>query len=267
MSAVLNEFEGTMTALDKMIAMLEKNLKKTPSKSPFDDIKAKYAPKPEKKEKPAEEKKAGDATPAAGKKDKKQKEKKEKKPAQPVVEVPALPDELEWWNTCDLRVGKIMKCDIVPDSEKLYLEQIDVGEEKLRQIGSGVRKCIPVEEMTKDALCLVFSNLAAKKLAGIPSQGMVMCASSEDKSKIELVRPPAGSKIGERVTISGFPDLDKVFTQDAQPDLKKKKTKFLEHLIGLTKTNDKCEACYHGIPMKTSAGVLTVPSLANSGIS
>ena len=235
-------------------------------KSPFDAIKAKYTPKPEKKQ-PAEEKKASDAAPAAGKKDKKVKEKKEKKPAAPVVEEPDLPDELLWWNTCDLRVGKIMKCDIVPDSEKLYLEQIDVGEEKLRQIGSGVRKCVSVEEMTKDAFCLVFSNLAAKKLAGIPSQGMVMCASSEDKSKIELVRPPAGSKIGERVAISGFADLDKVFTQDAQPDLKKKKTKFLEHLIGLTKTNDKCEACYNGIPMKTSAGVITVPSLANSGIS
>ena len=161
-----------------------------------------------------------------------------------------------------------MECEVVADSEKLYLEQIDVGEGKLRQIGSGVRKAITMEEMKRDALVLVFANLQAKKLAGLPSQGMVMCASSEDKSTIELVRPPPGSKIGERVMLTGNPeDIEKVFSQEPQPDLKKKKTKYLEHLLGLTKTNGKCEACYNGISMKTSAGVLTVPSLKNVNIS
>ena len=75
-----------------------------------------------------------------------------------------------------------MQCEVVADSEKLYLEKIDLGEGKLRQIGSGVRKCISIEEMTKDAFCIVFANLKERPLAGNPSHGMVLCASSGDKS-------------------------------------------------------------------------------------
>ena len=46
---------------------------------------------------------------------------------------------------------------------------------------------------------LVWVNLKPRKLAGIMSNGMVMCASSEDKSVVELVRPPLGSKVGDRI--------------------------------------------------------------------
>ncbi len=47
--------------------------------------------------------------------------------------------ELEWFNGCDLRVGKIVECEICPNSDKLYIEKIDLGEGQLREIGSGVR--------------------------------------------------------------------------------------------------------------------------------
>ena len=59
---------------------------------------------------------------------------------------------------------------------------IDIGEKEPRQIGSGVRKCISMEEMTKEGFCVVFANLKAKKLAGMPSHGMVLCAGTDDKS-------------------------------------------------------------------------------------
>jgi tRNA-binding EMAP/Myf-like protein len=42
------------------------------------------------------------------------------------------------FNACDLRVGKIVECEKHPDSEKLYIEKIDIGEENLRTIGSGL---------------------------------------------------------------------------------------------------------------------------------
>ena len=51
----------------------------------------------------------------------------------------------------------------------------------------------------------MFANLKPAKLAGFMSNGMVLCASSADHSKVELVRPPAGSKIGERVQLEGNP--------------------------------------------------------------
>jgi tRNA-binding EMAP/Myf-like protein len=50
-----------------------------------------------------------------------------------------LTPELEWFNGCDLRVGKIVECEICPNSDKLYIEKIDLGEGQLREIGSGVR--------------------------------------------------------------------------------------------------------------------------------
>ena len=55
--------------------------------------------------------------------------------------------------------------------------------------------------MKKDAFVLVFSNLKPRPLAGNMSQGMVMCASNDEHTQIELIRPPQGSKLGERVRL------------------------------------------------------------------
>ena len=50
-----------------------------------------------------------------------------------------LPPELEWFNACDVRVGKIVECTVCENSDKLYIEKIDIGEGQLREIGSGLR--------------------------------------------------------------------------------------------------------------------------------
>jgi aminoacyl tRNA synthase complex-interacting multifunctional protein 1 len=56
-----------------------------------------------------------------------------------------------------------------------------------------------------EGLCVVFANLKPRKLADIMSEGMVLCASNADHTKVELMRPPAGSKVGERVVLEGNP--------------------------------------------------------------
>lgn len=48
-------------------------------------------------------------------------------------------------------------------------------------------------------LCLVITNLKPRKIGGFESNGMVLCTSNSDKSKVEILRPPEGSKVGERV--------------------------------------------------------------------
>ena len=55
---------------------------------------------------------------------------------------------------------------------------------------------------------MVFANLKAKKLAGTPSEGMVMCAKNSDGSSVQLVKPPKGSKVGERIQLEGNPIFD-----------------------------------------------------------
>ena len=61
-----------------------------------------------------------------------------------------------------------------------------------------------LEEMLADKI-IVFANMKPKKLAGIPSEGMVLCASNADHTIVELMRPPNNSVVGERVTLEGNP--------------------------------------------------------------
>jgi aminoacyl tRNA synthase complex-interacting multifunctional protein 1 len=56
-----------------------------------------------------------------------------------------------------------------------------------------------------DGLCVVYANLKPRKLADIMSEGMVMCASNPEHTSIEIMRPPAGAKVGERITLEGNP--------------------------------------------------------------
>ena len=265
MSKLADQFEPSMAALDAMIKKLELNLGKNHSVSPFDNIRKKYGSAPIIVEEPKEEAKKEtkkDAAPKAAPKSKKEKQPKGGAPAAPVSN---LAPELEWFNNCDLRVGKIVECTECEGSDKLYIEKIDLGEGQLREIGSGVKQFIKLEEMLRaDAFVVVFANLKPRKLAHIMSQGMVMCASNADHTAIELIRPPAGSKVGERVSLQGSPIPD--FSQDKQAELKPKK-KYMENLLTKTKSNDAFEACYNGVPMVTSGGVIKVSTLKNCGIS
>jgi methionine--tRNA ligase beta chain len=265
MSNIVDQFEPSMAALDAMIKKLETNLGKKHSVSPFDDIRKKYGGKTAVvvQEAPKEEVKQE----APAKAEKKPKEKKEKVANAPAKAEPAgnLTTELEWFNNCDLRVGKIVECVPCEGSDKLYIEKIDLGEGQLREIGSGVQQHIKLEEMLRpDAFVVVFANLKPRKLAHIMSQGMVMCASNAEHTEIELIRPPAGSKVGERVNLQGNPISG--FSQDKQEELKPKK-KYMENLLTKTRSNGALEACFDGIPMVTSAGVIKVSKLANCGIS
>jgi aminoacyl tRNA synthase complex-interacting multifunctional protein 1 len=90
-----------------------------------------------------------------------------------------LSEELQAYLQADLRVGKIVECSRHPESAKLYIEKIDLGEGRLRTIGSGLQEFIPIEQMT-EGLCVVFANLKPRKLADIMSEGMVMCAGNAD---------------------------------------------------------------------------------------
>ena len=73
----------------------------------------------------------------------------------------------------DLRVGRLLEVTEHPESDKLYVEKIDMGEEEPRQILSGLKLFIPMEQMT--GLVVVLANLKARKLAGMESNGMVIC--------------------------------------------------------------------------------------------
>ena len=177
-----------------------------------------------------------------------------------------MPEELKVFRQCDLRVGKILECKKHEGSDKLYVEKIDLGEEggKIRTILSGLQEHISIEEML-DGQCMVFANLKERKLAGIGSEGMVMCGQTKEKGTVELMRPPKGSKIGERVQLEGDPIFDEPLEQDLQPILNPKR-KIEGKLIDLLKTNEACEGTYNGIKLVTGSGVIKCKSVKNGVI-
>ncbi|MBR1914160.1 MAG: methionine--tRNA ligase [Lachnospiraceae bacterium] len=97
----------------------------------------------------------------------------------------------------ELRVGVIKQCEAVEKSKKLLCSQVDVGD-KMLQIVSGIRKYYTPEEMVGKKV-MVITNLAPAKLAGVESQGMLLCAEGADGS-LALMTPekdmPAGAEIG-----------------------------------------------------------------------
>jgi methionyl-tRNA synthetase len=84
----------------------------------------------------------------------------------------------------DLRVAEIKACEDVPGADKLYKLTIDMGEE--RTIVAGIKLYYAKEDLVGKKIAVV-SNLEPRKLRGIESHGMLLAASSDDKSSVVLL--------------------------------------------------------------------------------
>ena len=97
------------------------------------------------------------------------------------------------------QVGEVIACEEVKKSKKLLCSQVKIGDE-VRQIVSGIRKYYTAEEMVGKKV-MVITNLKPAKLAGLMSEGMLLCAEGPDGS-LALMTPeadrnvPDGSEIG-----------------------------------------------------------------------
>jgi len=164
----------------------------------------------------------------------------------------------------DLKVGKILSAKKHPDADSLYLEEIDVGEDKPRTVVSGLADYVPLEEL-EGRLVVVMCNLKPVKMRGILSQAMLLAASitgSEGKRQVSPLCPPADCKPGDRVVIKGY-EHEIAGAPDEQLNPKKK---IFETLQTDLLTNEDGVAEYKGFPMVTSAGQITAP-LKNAQIS
>jgi methionyl-tRNA synthetase len=79
----------------------------------------------------------------------------------------------------DLRVGLILEAEAVPKSDKLVRCQIDLGEEKPRQILAGIRLHYAPEALIGKRV-IVVANLAPRKMMGLESHGMILAASDTE---------------------------------------------------------------------------------------
>ena len=94
------------------------------------------------------------------------------------------------------QVGKIISCEEVPKSKKLLCSKVQIGIE-VKQIVSGIKAYYSAEEMVGKKV-MVLVNLKPAKLAGVLSEGMLLCAENE-KGELALMTPekdmPAGAEI------------------------------------------------------------------------
>jgi len=211
-------------------AKKEQQAKKEPKK---EAAKVEKKPEPKKEEKAKKEKKAAPAKNAVS----------DDKP----VDVSRL----------SMKVGKIIECVKHPDADALYLEKIECGEAKPRQVISGLVKHIPIEQMQNRPV-VILCNLKPAKMRGIMSEAMVMCASTPDK--VEILTPPAGAAPGDMVTVPGFEGTPDELIKPTN----KKVVSIFEQVAPELKTNGKMEACYKGVAWEVKGkGAVTAQSLVN----
>ena len=100
--------------------------------------------------------------------------------------------DIEEFDKAEFRVGEILKCEPVPKSKKLLCSQVKIGNE-VRQIVSGIHKYYTPEEMVGKKV-MVICNLKPAKLAGVESQGMILCAENTDGT-LALMTPEPDKNI------------------------------------------------------------------------
>ncbi len=99
---------------------------------------------------------------------------------------------IEDFKKLDLRVAEILDVTIHPQADKLYILDVQIGEEK-KQIVAGIRSFYNPDEL-KGKRVIVVNNLEAAVIRGVESQGMILAA--QDGQSLSLV-------ISERAIASG----------------------------------------------------------------
>ncbi len=86
----------------------------------------------------------------------------------------------------EFKIGVIKECVKHPNADRLLVFQIDVGEEKPRQIISSIAEFYKPEDVINKRVVVV-TNLKKAKFRGMTSDGMLMCASLKDDEDVELL--------------------------------------------------------------------------------
>ena len=114
-----------------------------------------------------------------------------------VIDIEAKPEiSYDDFAKMQFQVGEIIECKEVPKSKKLLCSQVKIGSQ-VKQIVSGIKQHYTAEEMVGKKV-MVLVNLKPAKLAGVVSEGMLLCAEDAD-GNLALVTPekemPAGAEI------------------------------------------------------------------------
>ena len=97
----------------------------------------------------------------------------------------------------NITVGKILSAEKIPDTDKLLKLSVDVGEERPRQIVSGISLYFPDCNILIGRKCMFVTNLEPRIIRGIESQGMILAVSTQD-GRFSLLEPSGEIPVGTR---------------------------------------------------------------------
>ena len=135
-----------------------------------------------------------EAMKAAAAAEKQEEKKEEEKPGMDVEKKPEI--TYDDFAKLQFQIGEIVKCEEVPKSKKLLCSQVKIGSET-RQILSGIKAWYKPEDMVGRKV-MVVTNLKPAKLAGMLSEGMILCA-EDDEGNLALMTPAKDIKSGSEV--------------------------------------------------------------------
>ena len=96
-----------------------------------------------------------------------------------------------------LKIGTVVQAEEVKKSKKLLLLQVDIGEEKPRQVVAGIKEWYSAEDILNTQVCVV-ANLKPAKLMGMKSEGMLLAA--KDADGLCLIRPEKPKSVGTPIS-------------------------------------------------------------------
>lgn len=99
----------------------------------------------------------------------------------------------------DLRIGEVISCNAVEGSKKLLQLSVDLGEDKPRNIFSGIAAHYKPEDLVGQKVVVV-ANLKPRKMKFGVSEGMVLCAAADDDSVLSALTALKGAKAGMKIS-------------------------------------------------------------------
>lgn len=149
------------------------------------------------------------------------------------------PDKVE------LKIGHILEAVKHPDADTLCILSVDIGNDTKKSIVSNLMSYYSLDDL-KGRSVVTLTNMKSSKIRGVESEGLVLCAFSQEK--YEPLQVPEGAKIGERIIVEGF---DNTKTEVAQLNPKKK---VWDKIQGELKTNADGEALWKELSLLTLNG-------------
>ncbi|MFA7193612.1 MAG: methionine--tRNA ligase subunit beta [Candidatus Paceibacterota bacterium] len=118
-----------------------------------------------------------------------------------VVEVKVDPKiSIDQFKAVQIKIGKILSVEIVPDADKLLKLSVDMGEESPRQILSGIRMYFEDPQSLVGKKVPFVANLAPRVIRGLESNGMILAVNDKDGNGFSLLEVgeniSAGSLVG-----------------------------------------------------------------------